>query len=191
MHRAALANRPIQIDEGQSMSKHFAHIPATRVAAAVGLALSALAAPAAWSANTDTQVVNFSIANMSEIDVAAGPIALNIVAPAAGSAPVAATAASTYNITTNASAETHSKKITAQINEDMPTNVTLSVTVAAPTASGTSQSAQTLSSTPVDVVTGLQGAAQSNVAINYSLSASVDVPAQSDTRTVTYTVVDL
>jgi hypothetical protein len=162
-----------------SMRKHFVSV----------IALSLAAAPAVWADATDEQTVNFSIANISEIEVATGPIELSIVAPTSGAAPSAATANSTYDITTNAS--TGGKKITAAISEDMPANVTLSVNVSAPTASGTSQGVRTLSSTATDVVLGLQGAAQTGVQIGYSLSATVSAPAQTGSRVVTYTIVDL
>jgi hypothetical protein len=175
-----------------SMSTPLVTVPVKKVAAAIALALGLAAAPAAWSDNsTDTQVVNFSIPSLHEINVAAGPISIAIARPTPGADVTPATTTSSYDITTNASAATHSKKITASIDSDMPTNVTLAVTVAAPTSTGTSQGEQPLSSTDTDVVTGLQAAHQTNVSITYKLTAALDVPATSGSKTVTYTVVDL
>ena len=160
-----------------------------KVAVAVAAVLGLAGASAAYASNTDSQTVNFTIANISEIDVATGPINLTVNTAAAGSQPADATAPSSYSITTNAS--DNGKKITAALSAAMPTDVTLTVLVAAPIASGTSTGTVTLSATAADVVTGLQGAAQTNVAINYTLNAPVTAKAQTDSRTVTYTIVDL
>jgi hypothetical protein len=160
-----------------------------KIVLALAAASSLAAGSAAYASNTDSQTVNFTINNISEIDVASGPIGLTVNTATAGSQPNVATAPSSYSITTNAS--DNGKKITVALDSDMPTNTTLTVEVAAPTASGTSAGAVTLSATAADVVTGLQGAAQSNVAITYTLNAPVTVKAQSDSRTVTYTIVDL
>lgn len=160
-----------------------------KIVLALAAASSLAAGSAVYASNTDSQTVNFTINNISEIDVATGPISLTVNTATAGSQPAAATAPSSYSITTNAS--DNGKKITAALSADMPTDATLTVLVAAPTASGTSAGTVTLTATAVDVVTGLQGAAQTNVAINYTLNAPVTVKAQSDSRTVTYTIVDL
>lgn len=173
------------------MSKLSAHARTKAIVSAAGLALSLVAAQAAWPANTGTQTVQFTIANMSEIALNSGTISLAVVAPTAGSAPTAVTAGSTYDITTNASQ--NGKKIQASIDTAMPTNVTLEVNVTAPTASGTSQNFVTLTTTPADVVTALQGAAQTGVGITYRLTATVSARAVTTaaTKTVTFTVVDL
>jgi hypothetical protein len=160
-----------------------------KIAVAVAAVLGLTTGSTVYASNTDSQTVNFTIANISEIDVATGPVSLTVNTATAGSQPTDATAPSSYSITTNAS--DNGKKITAALSSAMPTDVTLTVAVAAPTASGTSSGTVTLTATAADVVTGLQGAAQTNVAINYTLSAPVTAKAQADSRTVTYTIVDL
>ena len=164
-----------------------------RIAFAVATALSLAAGSAAWAVdtNTDTQDIQYTISNISLINVAAGPVVLNVNSAVTGSAPTPATAGSTYDITTNASA--NGKAITAKIDSDITaTGVTLEVSVAAP-GSGSGGTFQTLSSTPVTVVTGIQGASQTGVAINYRLTATVNAlpTATTQTRTVTYTITDL
>jgi hypothetical protein len=107
----------------------------------------------------------------------------------AGSQPTDGTAASSYDITTNASQ--NGKKITASINANMPDDVTLKVSLAPPTGASAPATPVTLSTTDADVVTGLQGVAEQGLAIGYTLSAKVTAPATSGSRTVTYTIVDL
>ena len=55
-----------------------------RVAFAVAAAVSLATGSVAWAASQDSQLVNFSVTNISQIDVAPGPVTLSIVAPAAG-----------------------------------------------------------------------------------------------------------
>jgi hypothetical protein len=172
------------------MSKLFAHARTKAIVSAAGLTLSLVAAQVAWPATTGTQSVEFTIANMHDIALDAALITLAVTAPAAGSAPTAATATSSYDITTNASA--NGKRIEASINGTLPDNVELAVSVAAPTDSGTSQGFVALSSTAAPVVLGLQGAAQSDVAITYRLTAPVTARATTSAiaKTVTFTVID-
>lgn len=162
---------------------------AVRTTRASALAVvAALASAGAWAADNDTQTVSFTISAINEIDVAAGPVNLTINSATAGSQPTAATAASSYSITTNAAAD--SKRITAQLDTAMPANVTLQVSVDAPSAGSSSAGTVTLSNTAADVVTGVETVIASGVAINYTLSATIDATPVTDSRTVTYTIVD-
>ncbi len=162
---------------------------AQKIAVTVAAALGLAGGSAVYAASSDTQTVNFTINSISEIDVANSAVTLTVGSATAGSNPTPATATSSYSITTTAS--TNGKKITAALDTAMPTNVTLQVAVDAPTGSGTSQGTVTLSATPVDVVTALQGVAQTNVSINYTLGATLAALPTSSLRTVTYTIVDL
>lgn len=153
--------------------------PALAVAAALALS-------PAFGADNDTQVVNFEVQAINELDVAAGPISLTINTATAGSAPTAATASSSYAITTNAA--TDSRKITASLDSPMPTGLTLEVNVTAPSGTSTSAGTVTLSNTPVDVVTGIEGVAASGIAINYTLTAAMSAEVATGSRTVTYTI---
>ena len=166
------------------MIKNIAAAP-KQVARAVACAL-ALASGSALCANTDSQTVNFSILAINEIDVAAGPVNLTVNTATAGSQPAAATAPSSYSITTNADAD--SKKITADLDAAMPAGVTLQVTVAAPSGGSTSAGTVTLTTSAVDVVTGIEAVAASGVAINYTLSATVAAAPVTNSRVVTFTI---
>lgn len=152
-----------------------------RFAAPAAALLAAFAGRASAQA---TQDVSFEVQAISELSFSGSP-SLVISAATAGSAPTSASASATYAVTTN---ETN-RKITAQLDADMPAGVTLLVTLAAP-AGATSAGAVSLGTTPVDVVTGIGTLNASGLGVSYSLtatSAAGVVPA--DTRTVTYTIV--
>lgn len=151
--------------------------------AAAALLVPAFAGTAA--AQTATQSVSYEVQAISQISFSGSP-SLVISAATAGSAPTSASASGSYAITTNESG----KKITAQIDSNMPTGVTLTVSLAA-AGGGTSEGAVVLSTTPVDAVKGISTVSQSGLAVGYQLSATVAagvVPAGS--RTVTYTITD-
>ena len=132
---------------------------------------------------TADQTVSFEVQAIDQISVSGSP-SLVISSATAGGAPDSATASGTYAISTNQS----DRKITAQLDSDMPSGVTLNANLAAPTGA-TSAGSQSLSTTPVDVVTGISTVNESGKNISYTLSATSAagvVPAAS--RTVTYTV---
>jgi len=136
--------------------------------------------------NTATQTVTIAVSAINELSVSGNPGALTISAATAGSAPTSVSDASTtYAITTNES----TRKITAAIGVAMPAGTTLTANLAAPTG-GTSAGALALSTTAVDVVTGITKLNESGKSITYSLSAtSAAGTVSSTTRTVTLTVV--
>jgi hypothetical protein len=146
---------------------------------------AALLVLAAGSAKAQaTQDVSFEVQAVNELAFTGSPT-LVINAATAGSAPTSATANASYAITTN---ETN-RKITAQVDSDLPTGVTLSVTLAAP-AGGTSAGAVTLGTTAQDVVTGISTVNASGLNVGYTLSATTAAGVvAADTRTVTYTIV--
>ena len=81
-----------------------------------------------------------------------------------------------------------SAKITASIGSAMPSGLTLQVNLSAPSGAS-SAGAQSLSTTAMDVVTGITKVAQSAIAVNYSLAATAAAGVVSSTsRTVTYTI---
>lgn len=156
--------------------KHIRH------AAVLAVAAAAFAAPRAH-AQTATQTVSYEVTAINEISVSGSP-SLVINDATAGSGLTSASASGTYAITTNQT----NRKITAQLDSNMPSGVTLAVTLAAPTG-GTSAGAVSLSTTAQDVVTGVSNVNQSGLSIGYTLSATVAagvVPAGN--RTVTYTI---
>jgi hypothetical protein len=152
---------------------------AGRILATIAL----LAGASTASAQTATQVVTFQVDAINQIAFSGSP-SLVISTATAGSNPTDATANATWAVTTNQS----NAKITASIGSNMPAGLTLSVNLSAP-AGGTSAGSQSLSTTAVDVVTGITQLAQSAISLTYSLSATpVAGVVASSTRTVTYTI---
>jgi hypothetical protein len=159
-------------------------IKQTKYIAAALLAVGILSlSQRAFAGSTATQTVSFEVQPIDELSVSGSP-SLVINSATAGGAPVSATANATYAISTNQS----DRKITAELDSDMPSGVTLDANVAAPNGAS-STGAQSLSTTPVDVVTGISTLNESGKNISYTLSATTAagvVPAAS--RTVTYTI---
>ena len=146
---------------------------------AMALVVGAMSA----QAQTATQSVTFQVDAVNQIALSGSP-SLVINTATAGSNPTQASAAATWAVTTNQSGA----KITASINSAMPAGLTLQVNLSAP-AGGSSAGAQTLSTTAVDVVTGITKLAQSGIAVGYTLDATPAAGVVSSTsRTVTYTI---
>jgi len=79
------------------------------------------------------------------------------------------------------------KKITAELDQDMPDGLTLNATMAAP--SGASTAGKTaLSSDAVDLVTNVTKVRGSGLSLAYEAVATVDADPDNVTRTVTYTI---
>lgn len=147
------------------------------------MTLALLAMAGAASAQTANQTVSFQVDAINQIAFSGSP-SLVINAATAGNDPTAATAAATWAVTTNQTGA----KITASIASAMPAGVTLSVNLAAP-AGASSAGAQALSTTSVDLVTGITKLAQGPLSVSYSLSATAAAGVVSSTnRTVTYTI---
>lgn len=153
------------------------------MALAFGAALLVVSTPGAWAGSQTTQDVSFEVQAINQIAFTGSPSLVISTAPA-GSAPTSATANATYAITTN---ETD-RKITAQIDSDMPAGTGLAVSLAAPSGAA-SAGAVSLSTTAQDAVTGISTINASGLNVTYTLSATAAagvVPA--GTRTVTYTI---
>ena len=136
------------------------------------------------SAQTSTQTVTFQVDAINQIAFSGSP-SLVINTATAGSGPTAASAAATWAVTTNQTGS----KITASIGSNMPAGLSLTANLAAPSAGGSSAGAQTLSTTAVDLVTGITKLAESGLSVGYSLTATAAAGVvSSTTRTVTYTI---
>jgi hypothetical protein len=70
----------------------------------------------------------------------------------------------------------------------MPANITLSVHLAAPSGATSPAGQTTLTTTPVDLVTGITQTAASGLAVTYQLTATAAAAPTSGTRVVTYTL---
>jgi hypothetical protein len=151
-----------------------------RILATIGLIIGFTRVAAAQSV---TQTVTFQIDAINQISLSGSP-SLVVNTASAGSDPTTATAAATWAVTTNQSGA----KITASIGSNMPAGLTLSVNLAAP-AGGSSAGSQSLSTTAVDLVTGITKLAQSALGVTYTLDATPAAGVvSSTTRTVTYTI---
>jgi len=139
----------------------------------------------ALGAQTGTTPVTFSFQAIDEIAVTGSPT-LTINSAVAGQQPQPVVdTTSRYSISTNGT----NKRISASIDKQLPANTTLEIRLAAP-ASGTSTGYMTLSTTPVDVVTGINNAASANRTITYRFSATTAAGVVSDSCTVTLTLSD-
>lgn len=145
--------------------------------------LALAAASTAGAQATATQSVSYQVDAINQIAVTGTP-SLIINTAVAGSEPGSATSTgATWAVTTNQTGA----KITAAINLNMPSGITLTATLGAP-AGATSAGAKALSTTTVDMVTGITKQAASGLAISYQLDATAAAGVQSGSRTVTYTI---
>ena len=133
------------------------------------------------------QTVTFEVQAINELSVSGNPGALIINSANAGFEPIEVTDSSTnYGITTNGI----NKKITGEINSNMPANCALKISMAAP-AGGVSTGHTVLSTIASELVTGISGLAESAKTITYSFSATIAAGLiSSDSRTVTLTLTD-
>lgn len=141
----------------------------------------------AFSAQSASQVVTFSVTAINEIAVSGNPGALAVTAATAGSQPnEALDDSTTYMISSNGT----NMKITGSINTAMPSGVTLKVNLTAPT-SGSSAGDVALGIVSSDLVSGTTQVAETGKTITYKLSATVaaGVVVNANT-TVTLTLTD-
>jgi len=158
------------------------------MAIAATLSMIFIAGPV-MAGDSATQTANYEVTAINEINIDDESITLTVNSATAGQAPDQASAGSTYDITTNVTTGS-TKKITAAINEAMPAGVTLKINVTAPTT-GTTAGATTLTADAVDVVTAISAVAQADIAIGYTLDATVAAGVVSSAgKTLTLTIAD-
>ena len=148
---------------------------------AFALLLGAFASQAA--AGSNTAVVTVTIREINELSLDGAP-SLLVESTTAGSEPDDATAEGTYNVTTNETG----RKITGSLDAPLPGGLVLKVNLAAPPGA-TSGGDVALTSTAVDLVTGITRQFKSGGAITYTLQARMAagvVPPT--TRVVTLTI---
>ena len=149
-------------------------------------ALALIATTLTGSALAQTNVASQQVSvNVSEIAVIAvhGNINLTINTATAGQEPEPATAAATYDVSTNGS----NKKISAQLDSNMPKDLKLFATMAAPN-SATSTGRKELKDKSVDLVTGITKVRGSGLALTYEAEAKIEATPDNVTRTITYTL---
>ena len=135
-------------------------------------------------AQTATQSLSFGIGAINQIAFAGAP-SLTVTVAVAGAPPTSVTnATATWAVTTNQ----NGAKITGSIPTNMPAGVTLSSNLAAP-AGATSAGFRSLSTVPVDLVTGISRVAQGAMVVTYRLDATAAAGViATSTRLVTYTI---
>ncbi|MDA1028008.1 MAG: hypothetical protein O3B41_03025 [Bacteroidetes bacterium] len=145
------------------------------------------AIPMATLSMTLGQSVNVSVQQINELSIS-GDVHLTISAATPGLGPdtVSDAVSSTYNITTNDAA----KKIVASIDAAFSPGISLFVLLGQP--SGAISTQQLLSTTSVDLVTGIGYLAETGLSISYTANVSIDAPpnGSGETRTVTLTLMD-
>lgn len=141
-----------------------------------------------FAGSSDTTSASIYVQEINEIAINNASITLTVSSAVAGSQPNDATTTSSYNITTNCTA--NSKKITGAINSELPAGVALQVQVAAPSGAA-SEGYVSMGVSAQDVVTSIDATATSNLQIDFRLSADVTagiIPIA--TRTLTLTLAD-
>jgi hypothetical protein len=157
-----------------------------RIARAFPIA-AALAVGAARStmAQTASQTVTFQVTAINQISITGAAPTLIVNSAVAGSAPSTASSAGiTWAVTTNQTGA----KINASIPSNMPAGLTLSAALGAP-AGATSTGTQSLTTTAVDLVTGITKLNATGLSLTYSLDATTAAGVvASGTRVVTFTI---
>lgn len=149
-------------------------------AAALLVVVSAGTAAAQGSSHT----VNYTVNSINTVTVTGTP-SLTITTTTAA----VTDSASTYAVETNAPA-TSPKRIMAALDNPMEAGLTLQVELDAPSTVGTSAGVVTLSTTETEVVGDLSQVAESGLKIRYTLTATPAAAAGSNSKVVTYTIVD-
>jgi hypothetical protein len=145
-------------------------------------AVLVVAAAASGSAQV-TQIITVNVSAINEISIAGGAHTITINTATAGQAPDAVTWATSWAITTNQT----NTKVSAAIDANTPSGVTLEVEMGEP-AGATPGGKQALSTTPVELVTGITKLQAATLPLTYTATATAAAGVQSVARTVTYTV---
>lgn len=136
--------------------------------------------------STATQAVTMTIASTSNITTSGNPATMAVSLNSGGSGS-ATDNSTTYTVTSNTGAP-GSLKVTGSINSNMAPNTSLTATLSS--AAGSSQGAQTLSTTAVDLVTKIPTLVSDTGAITYvfGVSNGWTIASQTISRTVTLTL---
>jgi hypothetical protein len=157
-----------------------------RIARALPLAAALTAGAARIAlAQTAAQTVTYQVTAINQISITGAPPSLIVNAAVAGSPPTTASSSGiTWAVTTNQTGA----KINASIPSNMPAGLTLSANLGAP-GGATSTGTNALTTTAVDLVTGITKLNATGLALTYSLDATAAAGVvASGTRLVTFTV---
>lgn len=132
-----------------------------------------------------TQLVTINVAEMSALSTS-GVLTFNFTTLAAGEDPEPQTATTTYSVATNGA----NKKISAVLDTDLPTGISMAAQMSA-TSNGSSSGVQPLSTTSVDLVTGISREKGSLLDIDWETTITVDAVPASHQRVVTMTLTNM
>lgn len=152
-----------------------------RYAIAMTAAIAALSLASAARAQTARQTITFEVRPINVLAVTGTP-ALIINAAAPGSTPIVATSVAHYSVTT----VDDNRKITVELDANMPAGLTLSATLTAPSGA-VSTGRQILSATPTEMVRGMSRTVGNGLNISYELRAETTAPI-TGTRDVRFTI---
>ena len=132
--------------------------------------------------NASTQQVAINVEEIDDISIS-GSFNMTINQATAGQAADAATASATYSVTTNGK----NRKISAELNQNMPEGLTLSAEMSAP-GDSRSKGKIELSTKSKDLVHKLTKVNAAGLGLAYEAIATVDADPDNVNRTVTYNI---
>ena len=146
-------------------------------------ALTLLSVSAALAqSQVSTQTVSIEIEEIDVISIA-GTVNMTINAATAGQAPDAAKANATFAVTTNGK----NRKISAELDQDMPEGLTLYANMSAP-GGARSKGKVELGSRSKSLLDKVSHVNASGLGLAYEAVATVDAEPDNVVRTVTYTI---
>lgn len=152
----------------------------------VGAAGTAMAA-----SDTATHDVTVTLSEIAELAVAGGNITLTFAAPATPGNLPAAVSDATTSLAWTSNVAAGSRAVTAELSTAYTAGIALKVTVTSPAGTNGAPTAQvTLTAVAQNVFTGITNENCSAATLTYEASLSQMIAPTSETKTVTYTLLD-
>jgi len=151
--------------------------------------LSLIISPAVlFAASNDTTTINYEVQAINELNIVDTDLSITIDTAVAGAQPNYESTITTYEITTNCAS--NAKKITGQLNTDLPSGLTLNMYMHAP-VNGSSPTHRSMSATPSNMVVNIGPNAEQGIDMDFDLIATVAAGVvSSSSKTLTVTLVD-
>lgn len=143
-----------------------------------------LCSEALFASNHDSVVIYYEVLPVNEIEIKSAPVSLSVLEAKAGSTAVSAESKAFYDITTNCPAD--SKKLIASLASEIEQGLSIYVRGNAPDGA-ISTGFNEITTSPLDIVTGIDPVAQSNLELAFRLQAEPEVKAVSG-KSVTFTI---
>lgn len=132
--------------------------------------------------NNSSQQVSVNVAEIDVISIS-GNVAFTFSQATAGKSLDSVTGSASWSVSTNG----RNRKITAELDSDLPKGLDLKVGMEAPNGAH-STGMKELSAKPKHLIQNLTSVSQSGMAINYEVTAKVDVASSSYARTILFTI---